>query len=97
MLGRLRRALEDKVWYFLKSLYVDDRGLNLRNLMSHGIAGYETFDKLNAALVVQSVVLLSIVRPSAVTLEAEETNEGDNGAPGRSSSSSEQDAGETVS
>jgi hypothetical protein len=77
----VREALEDRVWFFLKALYVDDRGLNLRNLMSHGIAEYEAFNQLNAALVVQSVVLLSIVRPSAVTLAAEETETGDNKAP----------------
>ena len=68
----VRGALEDKLWYFLKALYVDPRGLNLRNLISHGIAEYEAFNKLNAALVVQGVVLLSIVRPSAVTPAAEE-------------------------
>jgi hypothetical protein len=62
----VRETLEDKVWYFLKALYVDKCGLNLRNLMSHGIAEYNAFNQLNAALVVQSVVLLSIVRPSAV-------------------------------
>jgi len=70
----VREALEDKVWYFLKALYVDNRGLNLRNVMSHGIADYEAFNKLNAALVVQSVVLLSIVRPVAVSLPEEEEN-----------------------
>lgn len=70
----VREALEDKVWYFLKALYVDNRGLNLRNVMSHGIAEYEAFNKLNAALVVQSVVLLSIVRPTAVSLVDEEEN-----------------------
>jgi hypothetical protein len=93
----VREALEKKVWYFLKALYVDDRGLNLRNFMSHGIAEYEAFNKLNAALVVQSVVLLSIVRPSAVAIAAQERNEGDGGAPDDSSSASELDAGETVS
>lgn len=70
----VRDALEDKVWYFLKALYVDNRGLNLRNVVSHGIADYEAFNKLNAALVVQSAVLLSIVRPVAVSLLEEEEN-----------------------
>jgi hypothetical protein len=93
----VRESLGDRIWYFLKALYVDDRGLNLRNLMSHGIAEYESFNKLNAALVVQSVVLLSIARPFAVTPAAEETKEGDNGATEDSASSSEHEAGETVS
>jgi len=93
----VREALEDKVWYFLKALYVDDRGLNLRNLISHGIAEYDAFNKLNAALVVQSIVLLSIVRPSAVTLAEEKAEEGAEEASRDASASSEQEAGETVS
>jgi hypothetical protein len=92
----VREALEDKLWYFLMALYVDNRGLNLRNLMSHGIAEYEAFNKLNAALLVQSIVLLSIVRPSAVTLAAEEIEEGGKEAPEGPPSSSEEEAGEAV-
>jgi hypothetical protein len=92
----VREALEDKLWYFLKALYVDNRGLNLRNVMSHGIAEYEAFNKLNAALVVQSVVLLSIVRPSAVTLAEEETEQAGDEAP-EVLASSDQKSGKGVS
>ena len=92
----VREALEDKLWYFLKALYVDNRGLNLRNVMSHGIAEYEAFNKLNAALVVQSVVLLSIVRPSAVTLAKEETEQAGDEAP-EVLASSDQKSGKGVS
>ena len=92
----VREALEDKLWYFLKALYVDNRGLNLRNVMSHGIAEYEAFNKLNAALVVQSVVLLSIVRPSAVTLAKEETEQAGDEAP-EGFASSDQESGKGVS
>ncbi len=93
----VREALEDKLWYFLKALYVDNRGLNLRNVMSHGIAEYEAFNKLNAALVVQSVVLLSIVRPSAVTLAGKKPEETDKEAAEGSSSASDRESGERVS
>lgn len=92
----VREALEDKLWYFLKALYVDNRGLNLRNVMSHGIAEYEAFNKLNAALVVQSVVLLSIIRPSAVTPAEKEPEQADDNAP-EGFASSDQESGERVS
>ncbi len=92
----VRESLDDKVWYFLKALYVYNRGLNLRNLMSHGIAEYDAFNKLNAALVVQSVVLLSIVRPSAVALAQDDLVETGDKAP-EGSASYDQETGEEVS
>jgi len=92
----VREALEDKVWYFLKALYVDNCGLNLRNLMSHGIAEYNAFNQLNAALVVQSIVLLSIVRPSAVSC-AEDAATGTDEGTAEASPESDPESGEDVS
>jgi hypothetical protein len=48
--------------------------------MSHGIAEYNAFNQLNAALVVQSVVLLSIVRPSAVYRAEDPATDSNEGA-----------------
>ena len=35
---RVREALDEKLWSFLKVLYADKRGMNLRNLVAHGVA-----------------------------------------------------------
>ena len=56
----VRESLDDTLWSFLKVLYTDKRGINLRNLVAHGVAPSEAFNPVNAGLVVQSVVLLSI-------------------------------------
>jgi lysyl-tRNA synthetase class 1 len=65
----VRQTLDDKLWYFLKILYTEKTGLNLRHLVAHGAASYDVFNQLNATLVVQSIVLLSAVRIGAVSLD----------------------------
>jgi hypothetical protein len=69
---RVREALDEKLWTFLKVLYADKRGINLRILVAHGIAPAEAFNRINAGLVVQSVVLLSAIRPEAVHIPEDE-------------------------
>jgi lysyl-tRNA synthetase class 1 len=61
--SRVREALDEKLWSFLKALYTDKRGIDLRNLVAHGIARVEAFKQINAGLVVQSIVLLSGANP----------------------------------
>jgi len=62
----VKDALDPKLWSFLKVLYTDNRGMNLRNLVAHGVAPAGAFNRINAALVVQSVVFLSLVRAEAI-------------------------------
>ena len=64
--GLVREALDEKLWSFLKVLYADKRGINLRNVVAHGIAPVEAFNRVNAGLVIQSIVLLSMIRPEAL-------------------------------
>jgi lysyl-tRNA synthetase class 1 len=71
----VRESLEEKLWFFLKALYVDKRGINLRNLIAHGIAPVAAFNRMNAGLVVQSVVLLSAIRPEAMQIAEDEAPE----------------------
>ncbi len=68
----VKETLDESLWWFLKVLYTDKRGLNLRNVVSHGIAPFEVFNAANAALVIQSIVALSVVRPDLVKLSEEE-------------------------
>lgn len=68
----VRQALEEKLWYFLKVLYIDKRGMNLRNVVAHGIAPLEAFHRVNAALVIQSIVFLTMIREEAIMFSDEE-------------------------
>ncbi|MGA2575093.1 MAG: DUF4209 domain-containing protein [Bryobacteraceae bacterium] len=74
--SRVREALNAKLWSFLKVPYTDKRGINLRNLVAHGIAPVEAFSQINAGLVVQSIVLLSAIRPEALHIPEDEAPEG---------------------
>jgi hypothetical protein len=72
---RVHEAVDEKLWSFLKVLYADKRGINLRNLVAHGIAPVEAFNRINAGLVVQSIVLLSAIRPEALHIPEDEPPE----------------------
>jgi len=74
---RVRESLDEKLWYFLKVLYVDKRGMNLRNLVSHGILPVESFNRVTAGLVVQSVVFLTAIRPEATSLTGDDVASAD--------------------
>lgn len=68
----VKDALDPKLWSFLKVLYSDHRGMNLRNLVAHGVAPAGAFNQVNAALVVQSVVFLALIRDEAMSVEREQ-------------------------
>jgi hypothetical protein len=66
---RVVEALEEDLHFFLTHLYVEKHGLNLRNDLSHGIAPPTVFTQMVSGMVIQSVVLLSVIRPDMVSLE----------------------------
>jgi len=68
----VHEALEEKLWYFLRVLYIDNAGMNLRNVVAHGIAPLEVFNRVNAALVIQSIVFLTMIREEAIMFSDEE-------------------------
>jgi hypothetical protein len=74
---RVRESLDEKLWYFLKVLYIDKRGMNLRNLVAHGILPVESFNRVNAALVLQSTVFLTMIRPEALFLPEDDVTAAD--------------------
>jgi len=66
MLGVLLRALErafpDPGWHaYLVNLLADPLGLNLRNVIAHGLHG--AVGRLDAALLVQAALLLAVMSP----------------------------------
>lgn len=52
---------EDHKLYF-RILFIDQRGLNLRNNISHGLSSVNTFNKANANLLIHVLFILSLVR-----------------------------------
>jgi hypothetical protein len=77
----VKGALDPKLWSFLKVLYTDNRGMNLRNLVAHGVAPADAFNRINAALVVQSVVFLALIREEAMYVASEQTASTQAGSP----------------
>jgi hypothetical protein len=69
----VKDALDPKLWSFLKVLYTDNRGMNLRNLIAHGVAPAGAFNRIHAALVVQSVVFLTMIREEAMYVTKDQT------------------------
>ncbi len=70
----VKESLDDRLWMFLKVLYTDKRGMNLRNRVMHGIAELGDFSRHNAAMVLESVVLLTMLGERGVftTSDAED-------------------------
>lgn len=71
----VQATLDDRLWRFLKVLYTDKRGLNLRNIVMHGIAEPSDFNQANAALVLQSVMLLTMIRENGVFMDRSEVEQ----------------------
>ena len=71
----VKSALDSKLWSFLKVLYTDNRGINLRNLVAHGVAPTGAFNRINASLVVQSVVFLTLIRQDFIDFASDEAEE----------------------
>ncbi len=68
----IRATLDERLWMFLKVLYTDKRGPNLRNMVMHGIAEPHEFNQANAALVLQSVMLLTMIREKGIFFDQSE-------------------------
>jgi hypothetical protein len=68
-------SMEESLYLFLKSLYIDRRGLNLRNDLAHGLVEVAAFSEQNASLVIQSIILLSMPNPAEVYVFREDPGE----------------------
>lgn len=61
---RLRQILTEDLWRYLTVLYIDKRGLNLRNDLAHGLVPEEAFNRHIADRVFHSLLALSLMRAS---------------------------------
>jgi hypothetical protein len=66
---RVVGTLEEDLHFFLTHLYVEKHGLNLRNDLSHGIAPPNVFTQTVSGMVIQSIILLSAIRPESIHFE----------------------------
>lgn len=69
---RLADALEDDLRFFLIHLYIEKHGLNLRNDLSHGITPLGVFNEMTSGMVIQSIILLSVIRPESIYFDPAE-------------------------
>jgi lysyl-tRNA synthetase class 1 len=60
--GTLRTILPEDVWKYLTVLYVDRRGINLRNDLAHGLVSYSAFNQTLSDRVFHSLLVMSLIR-----------------------------------
>jgi len=72
---RIEEALDENLYLFLKTLYIDKRAYNLRNDLVHGLVDAAAFNEQIASLVLQSIILLSMPRPDQVFVPVQENAE----------------------
>jgi len=61
----VQQALPDDVRFYLRILLCDQRGLNIRNNVCHGLWSSEHFNWYTADRVMHAVLLIGILRPTA--------------------------------
>jgi hypothetical protein len=59
---RVREVLTENIWMYLTVLYIDRRGMNLRNDLAHGLVPVEGFNQPIADRVFHSLLVLSLLR-----------------------------------
>jgi len=61
---QMRRVLTENLWRYLEVVYVDKRGLNLRNDLAHGLLPSGVFNRSLADRVFHTLLALSLMRAS---------------------------------
>jgi lysyl-tRNA synthetase class 1 len=59
---RVQAVLTENLWRYLTVLYIDRRGMNLRNDLAHGLVSVEAFNQSTADIVFQSLLALSLMQ-----------------------------------
>jgi hypothetical protein len=58
----LRNVLPENVWRYLTVLYVERRGINLRNDLAHGLVSHSAFTQTLSNRVFHSLLVMSLIR-----------------------------------
>jgi hypothetical protein len=61
---QMRTVLTENLWRYLEVVYVDKRGMNLRNDLAHGLLAPNVFNRYVADRVVHTILALSLMRPA---------------------------------
>jgi polyhydroxyalkanoate synthesis regulator phasin len=64
---RVQEVLTENLWRYLTVLYIDRRGMNLRNDLAHGLVSAEAFNQPTADLVFHSLLALSLMQKQETT------------------------------
>lgn len=67
--ARMKEKLTENLWRYLAVVYVDRRGLNLRNDLAHGLAPRARFSKGTSDRVLHTLLALSLMRASQLKQE----------------------------
>jgi hypothetical protein len=59
---RMREVLTENLWRYLTVVYIDKRGMNLRNDLAHGLLEPKIFNKAVADRVFHTLLALSLLR-----------------------------------
>jgi len=59
---QMRAVLTENLWRYLEVVYIDKRGMNLRNDLSHGLLAPHAFNRHVADRVLHTLVALSLMR-----------------------------------
>jgi lysyl-tRNA synthetase class 1 len=60
--SRVQEVLTENLWRYLTVLYIDRRGLNLRNDLAHGLVSAEAFNQPIADSLFHSLLALSLMQ-----------------------------------
>lgn len=69
----VRQVLGEDLWYFYRFVFTDQRGLNLRNVVCHGLADADTLNEVTSVTVL--IALLSLVSGTWRSGEDDPTSE----------------------
>jgi hypothetical protein len=58
----LRTVLPEDVWRYLTVLYVERRGINLRNNLAHGLVSHSAFNQALSDRVFHSLLVMTLIR-----------------------------------
>ncbi len=61
---RVQQAMTESLWRYLTVVFVDRRGLNIRNNLAHGLIGLDNFTRYMADRVFHAVLALGLMRSS---------------------------------
>jgi hypothetical protein len=60
--GHMRSILTEDLWRYLEVVYIDKRGLNLRNDLAHGLLASNAFNRYVADHVLHTLLAISLLR-----------------------------------